>query len=25
MSQYMGWLLKYLSWEHPELKGDVSD
>ena len=19
-----GWLRKYLSWEHPELKGDVS-
>lgn len=25
MSTYMGWLLKYLSWERPELKGDVSD
>lgn len=24
MSAYMGWLLKYLSWERPELKGDVS-
>ncbi|BEJ11174.1 hypothetical protein CspHIS471_0105960 [Cutaneotrichosporon sp. HIS471] len=25
MSQYMGWLLKYLSWERPELKGDDDD